>query len=239
MRLDRYEIERYFSLNRGRILRRAGLGLACLALLAGVVWVAAFRPRRPPSIFDAPVDNVASFFASTEFNNLSPRERLEMLAQFALRFRSLEQSESALLASFLAGLTGKAREQLRENLRTLAKDMLKEGAEEYLNLPPDQRGDYLDRWVVDWMKFGERMVDGEERQISEEQRLAELRRQGNRDQERMRERTGNFEFKEEDAVRFLDLWRSEVESVATTKEQGQIFRFMTDLRDRMLQPPGR
>ena len=238
MRIDRYELERYVIKNRGGLVSWAGLSAAAIALLLGAIWFVAWRPRKPPSIFDAPVDNIASFFASPDFNALPPRERLELIAQFVQRFRSLEQSESAVLSAFLAGLTGKSREQLRENVRILAKDLLKEGADEYLSLPPDQRGEYLDEWVIGWIKFGERIDRGEERNITDEQRLAELRRDGQRDRDRASARVVNRSFDQDDAVRFLDLWKSEVESTASPKEQGQIFRFMTDLRDRLTNPPG-
>lgn len=237
MRIDWYELRRFVSLNRGRVLRWAGFSAAAFALLLGVVWFFAWRTRRPPSIFDAPVDNIASFFASPDFNALPPRERLELIAQFVQRFRSLEQSESAVLSAFLAGLTGRSREQLRENVRVLAKDLLKEGADEYLALPPDQRGRYLDEWVVEWIKFGERLERGEERNITDEQRLAEIRRDGQRDRDRASSDFANRQFGQEDAVRFLDLWKSEVEATATPREQGQIFKFMTDLRDRLTSGP--
>ncbi len=238
MRIDRYEIERYLVLNRARLARKTGLVLLSLALLLSVVWFVAWRPRKPPSIFDAPVDNIASFFASPDFNALPPRERLELIAQFVQRFRSLEQSESAVLSAFLAGLTGKSRDQLRENVRILAKDLLKEGADEYLALPPEERAEFLDQWLVDWIKFGERIDRGEERQITDDQRLAEIRRDGQRDRDRAASRVVSRSFDQEDAVRFLDLWKSEVESTASPKEQGQIFKFMTDLRDRLTAPPG-
>lgn len=232
--MDRWEFERMIETRGPRILGGA-IAVLSVALLAGVVyWWVEVRIQPPPSIFDDAIGDVAGFiFASDDFNALSVEERMELVAQFIQRFQGLTQSESAVLSSFFAGLTGNAREQLRDNVRILARDIMKEGAAEYFTLPPEERGQFLDQWLVTWVKFGERLDDGQERAISDEQRLASMRSDAQRDERRQQEQMDQQQFEERDAVRFLDMWRREVEGVASPREQGQIMRFMTDLRQHL------
>jgi hypothetical protein len=231
--MDRWEFERLIQTRGPRIL-----GIAIVVLSAALVggaawWWVDVRIQPPPSIFDDEVGDIAGFFASDDFNALSVDERMELIAQFIQRFQGLTQSESAVLSSFFAGLTGKSREQLRDNVRILARDIMKEGAAEYFTIPPDERAAFLDQWLIKWVKFGERIDDGEERAVSDETRLAEMRRDAERDEARQQQDLGERQFVERDAVRFLDMWRREVEGVATPREQGQIMRFMTDLRQHL------
>lgn len=232
MRLpDRYEIDRFFR-DHGARIRRATIALVALVVVLGAgYWYFEGRTRRPPSIFDTPVDDVASFFVSDDFNRLSVQERMELIGNFVKRFQGLTQSESAVLSAFMAGLTGKTMDQLRLNVRILARDFMKEGASGYFSIPPEERATYLDQWLVEWMKFGERMERGEERAMSDEQRLAMVKRDAARGREREAQRGPDAsQWSERDAVRIMDFWRREVESVATPAEQGQIMRFMQDLR---------
>ncbi|MGI9014014.1 MAG: hypothetical protein ACR2GY_07175 [Phycisphaerales bacterium] len=235
MRLpDRYEINRFVEHHR-TLLVRLGIigGILAIALLLGTWWFSRWQP--PPSIFDSPIDNAIAYFTTDDFNQLPVDERMELIAQFIDRFRTLSQSESAVLASFMAGVSGRTREQLEENIRVLARDLMKDGADEYFQTPPDQRAAYLDEWVLKWMKFGERVERGEERDISDEKRLTDARSQGQRDTERMERDANDTRLKERDAVRIMDMWRREIEAVATPKEQGQIMKFMDDLRQHFTQ----
>ncbi|MGA0873542.1 MAG: hypothetical protein ACO3SJ_11750, partial [Phycisphaerales bacterium] len=155
------------------------------------------------------------------------------MIEFANRFRGVEQSESAVMAAFFAGLTVNAKEQLRQNARTLAKDILAEGAATYVNLPDKERGEFIDAWLVRWSKVGEEIAMGEPRQRSDEDRIDEFRREARRGQERQAERRVDISLTEVGAARFLDLWQSDVEKAATPREQGQITRFMVDVRKRL------
>ena len=78
---------------------------------------------------DSPVDDVLGYLAMEDFNDLPLEERMRYLGEFASRFRGFQQEESAATAAFLAGVTGDTREQMRQNARVLAKDVLLEGAE--------------------------------------------------------------------------------------------------------------
>jgi hypothetical protein len=155
---------------------------------------------------------------------------------FADRFRGMEQDESAAMAAFLAGLAGPAREQATQNARELAKDILVDGAASYVDLPQEDRAAYLDDWITRWMRMGEKASRGEERDLTDEERLADVR--GNTERGMTRERsTDNIpELTSNSAVRFMDFWSREVETTASPREQGQIVVFMRDLRKHFSSP---
>ena len=220
-----------------RIGRRGGFAIAVallLSLLVGGTWqwnAARFRP--PPNIFDSPVENVMGYLAMEDFSKLPVEERIAFLLEFADRFRGLSQSESAVLAGFLAGLAGPAREQLTQNVRVLAKDILADGASRYLEIQDEaERQRFMDQWLVEWIRTGERLTRGRERDRDDAARLDEVRRDGRREATRRPDR--EVSLSDRDALAFMDFWQSEVESSSTPREQGQIVRFLTDLRDHIL-----
>ena len=137
------------------------------------------------------------------------------------------------MAAFLAGISGPVRETATENVRTLAKDILVDGASDYVNLPFSERGEFLDAWVIRWTKVGERMAMGEEREKTDEERVADMKSQADRDSTRELDESRIPDLTAVSAVRFMDFWSSEVESTASPREQGQIVVFMTDLRKHM------
>ena len=214
-----------------------GIVLLVLVVVFGGIWWFSMRWQPPPSIFDSPVDDTLGYLAMDDFNQLSLEERIAYLTDFADRFRGLAQSESASAAAFMAGLTGPTREQMRQNVRILAKDILLDGAEGYLNLPEEERAAFLDEWLAEWMRRGERMALGEERSLSDEERVDRMNNRSRRDAMRDRENMDIPKMDGEDAVRFIDFWRSDVEVASTPREQGQILRFLEDLRGHLLKPP--
>ena len=214
-----------------------GIVLLVLVVVFGGIWWFSMRWQPPPSIFDSPVDDTLGYLAMDDFNQLSLEERIAYLTEFADRFRGLAQSESASAAAFMAGLTGPTREQMRQNVRILAKDILLDGAEGYLNLPEEERAAFLDEWLAEWMRRGERMALGEERSLSDEERVDRMNNRSRRDAMRDRENMDIPKMDGEDAVRFIDFWRSDVEVASTPREQGQILRFLEDLRGHLLKPP--
>ncbi|MEE2681053.1 MAG: hypothetical protein VX641_01650 [Planctomycetota bacterium] len=215
--------------------RREVVGSLVILLACGIVavflwWWYAVRWQAPPSIFDSPVQNVLGYLAMDDFSQLPLEERVQFLMEFSDRFRGMEQSESATMAAFLAGVSGPVRETATENVRTLAKDILVEGASDYVNLPFSERGEFLDAWVIRWTKIGERMAMGGERDRTDEERISEMKGQAQRDTIRERDERRIPDLTAVSAVRFMDFWSSEVESTASPREQGQIVTFMNDLR---------
>jgi hypothetical protein len=146
----------------------------------------------------------------------------------------MSQSDSATMAAFLAGLAGPAREQATQNARLLAKDILAQGANDYFSLPESERGKFIDDWMVKWLKTGERIATGEESDKPDDERLKDMKEQGERGRERAANRSPDRmpSLTEDGAMRFLDFWASDVEKASSPKEQGQIVRFLGDVRKR-------
>jgi hypothetical protein len=221
--------------NRRRELKLGAIGLVVAGALAGgAYWWLEVRFRPPPSIFDSPVDDVLGYFALDDFSKLPVEERIRFLMELADRFRAGDQAESALMAAFLAGLSGPAREQATQNARVLAKDILAQGAADYFKVAEKDRGKYIDDWMVRWLKTGERIATGKDSEKPDDERLEDIRREGDRGRERAAERPADRmpSLTEDGAMRFLDFWASDVEKASTPVEQGQIVRFLGDVRKR-------
>ena len=209
----------------------AGATILILAIALVLWWFLILKWQPPPSIFDSPVEDVLGYLSMEDFSELPLEERVAFLVEFSDRFRGMDQQDSAAMAAFLAGLAGPVREQATDNVRILAKDILADGAEDYVNLPLEERGAFLDDWIAQWTRLGERMTRGEERDnVSDQERVDNIK-DGARadstreiDQDRIRPLTAAS------AVRFMDFWASEVESTASPREQGQIVLFMRDMR---------
>jgi hypothetical protein len=177
---------------------------------------------------------VLGYFALDDFSKLPVEERIRFLMELADRFRAGDQAESALMAAFLAGLSGPAREQATQNARVLAKDILAQGAADYFKVSEKDRGKYIDDWMVKWLKTGERIATGKDSEKPDDERLDDIRREGERGRERAAERSPDQmpSLTDDGAMRFLDFWASDVEKASTPVEQGQIVRFLGDVRKR-------
>ncbi len=242
-------VSNFVEEHRQRIKVGAAVGAALVVLGSGVYWWTSVRFRPPPSIFDSPVDDVFGYLSLSDFSKLPLDDRLAFLLSLSDRFRNFSQGDSAAAAAFLAGLAGPAREQATQNVRLLAKDILAQGAAGYFDIPESQRGKYIDEWLLRWMKTGERITTGKEREENDEERLKDIKDDAKRGESRRNERLANGaggegdssttnsmpSLSSEGATRFLDFWGSDVESASTPREQGQIVRFLGDVRKRVLQ----
>lgn len=205
----------------------AFLAVACAAVLL-TWWNARFKP--PPSIFDTPVDGVLGYLTVDDFSQLPLEERLDFMLQLADRFRTFEAGDSMAMSAFVAGVTGPARKQAEENLRLLAKDALAKGAEGYFAVPKEDRGAYIDGWVCEWVRFAERAATGKESTKGDTEILDGIHRQADREGERAG-RIGEIPALDTDgALGFLGFWSSQVQGTASPREQGQIARFLDDVR---------
>ena len=239
--VDRLESLKYDLEQRldGRTL--AGVAAAVLAVAVvggGAWWWFGVRWTPPPSIFDSPVDDVLGYLAMDDFSQLTVDERMRYLAEFADRFRGFEQEDSAAAAAFMAGVTGPTRETMRQNARTLVKDVLLDGARGYFAASEADRAQYLDDWLVGWQRRAEEMVAGRSRAMDDAARAEEIRADAREDMARDRDpdRMGPLDARA--TARFLGFWQSDIESASTPREQGQIIRFMEDLRTHLAMPTG-
>lgn len=165
--------------------RLLGAAAALLLIGAGTGLYFALRPVPQPDYLDDSINDVFNYTLLTdEFNNLPVEKRLELISQLIKRLQSMKGNDSVLLAGFAAGIAGSARDQIKENASRLAVDMWDKYAKDYRNVPEEDRKDYLDKTFIDFMKTMEAMT-GQPRDISDEERLAEVRRQAQRDRQAM------------------------------------------------------
>jgi len=212
------------------MLLGAGGALAIVAAGLALWWLALSGPRKPPSIFDSPVDDAASFLATRDFSLMPIDVRLDFITGLTQRFKGMSQSDSALVAAFFAGLGAPAREQLRDNVRVLGRDILLEGADGYLALKTDEeRAAYLDQWLLKWMRFG-RELGGSSTDRTDGDLMERMRADARRDADR------SLDLDAEMAQEIIDMWNHDVASVTSPKDQGKVFRFLPAIRDHLLRP---
>jgi hypothetical protein len=211
---------------RTHLVTIGAIVLMCAAVMA---WLGMGAMRRPPSIFDAPVDDVTGFLAGKHFSTLSIDERVKFIGDTARRFRSMSQSDSAVAAAFFAGLRGSAGGQFVNNARELGKDILLQGAREFQTLGDEKsRAEFLDRWLVQWLRFAIE-ITGEDASASDQQMLDWMSRQACRDIERAGGAIDEFM-----AQQLMDLWETDLAPVSTPREQGEIFLFFPAVREHLL-----
>lgn len=165
-------------------LRIAGI-IAGVGLAVGLFF--AFRPTPEPDYATAGMDEILDYTLLTdEFNKLPVEERMARIGQLIKRLKGMSSEDSALMASFAAGIAGKARQQLMENASRLMVDGWDKYAKDYGGVPEAERGEYLDKTFVDFTRMMEGLA-GDPRDVSDEQRLKEVRRQAARDREAVKD----------------------------------------------------
>ena len=227
-----YQVQLFLE-DRKRLAKIGGALLVALLVCLALLWNAS-RLRQPPSIFDTPIDNTLGYLTLKDFSKLPLEERIRFMMELAERFRSLKPSESAAMAAFLAGVAGPARDQLRDNVKMIAKDVLAEGAQNYMTLSPEKRGAFLDEWIIKWQRKMEKVTTGKEEKKTDSERLDAMRDQGKRNEERQNRMTGGGNLSDRGANGFLDFWQGEIQGSSTPREQGQITKFLDDMRTRLV-----
>lgn len=159
--------------------------LALSGIIVGVT--AAMGPARP----DYGSDRIDTLFRYTlltdEFNRLSVRERAELIGQLVDRVGSMGSSDSVLLAAFASTINGAAREQLMENASRLFLDMIDEQALTYDgNASKEEREAQLDKSIAEMHRLMSTM-GGDDREMTDEERVAEVQEQAQRDVRRVKE----------------------------------------------------
>ncbi|MEI7656902.1 MAG: hypothetical protein WCK33_02425 [Phycisphaerae bacterium] len=168
-------------------IRALKIAAAALALSGGVGAYFALRPVPQPDYLNGPLDDVFNYTLLTdEFNRLPIEKRLELIGQLVARLRTMDGGDSMLMAGFAAGIAGAARKQIEENASKLAIDMWDKYAKDYTKIPEQDRAGYLDKTFVEFVKTME-TVGGNPSDKPDEERLADIRRQVQRDRERMKD----------------------------------------------------
>lgn len=159
-------------------------GVASLAGALGLYF--ALRPVPQPDYATDGLDQVFNYTLLTdEFNKLSVEDRLKLMGQLVQRLGSMSGSDSMLLSAFAAGIAGSARQQIERNVSMLMVDVWDKYAKDYPNVPEQDRGAFLEQSFVDFTKMME-AVGGKPRDVSDEQRVAEVRKQSAKDRENLK-----------------------------------------------------
>ncbi len=172
-----------------KVRARVLAGAAVLVIAGGAIGGFEYwRLHHRPNYELDPVDDLAEFtFLRGDFNNLPIKERLRLIKEFADRIRNASSGDSALLASFAAGISGKAREQIQENGARLMLDMVDASAVDYMKVPPEERGAFLEKSVIEWTRIGDQVSGRGDR--SDAEILADVKKQV-KQREDMRKKMG-------------------------------------------------
>jgi hypothetical protein len=168
---------------RALLMLRVGIGVAVIGMGVGSYF--ALRPVPQPDYMTDGMDDIFNYTLLTdEFNNLPIEERMKLIGQLVKRLKSMSGGDSMLMASFAAGIAGSARKQIEENVSLLAVDMWDKYAKDYTKVPDSERTEYLEATFVEFTKTFEALL-GDVNEKSDEQRLADVRKQSDRDRKRM------------------------------------------------------
>lgn len=218
------------ALRDPRVRLTLGSCAGMLALAGGIVAVATLLgPARP----DYQNDRIDTLFRYTlltdEFNKLSVRERAELIGQLVQRVGDMGSSDSVLLAAFASTIQGEAREQLLENASRLFVDMIDEQAVAYdPGAPKDERVQQIERSIAEMARLFEQMT-GQERDVTDEERVAEAQQQAQRDLQRVRE----GRMSAEDAGRFFGVMNRTLGQQASPHQTGRGGRMLRDMTRHM------
>lgn len=167
--------------------RRRAIGGALvlmLALGAGSWYYVATRPVAVPQVLvDDLEDSLNFMLLSDEFNKLPLKQRRELLRDLVARMKGMDSGDSALMASFAAGIMGPARAQLQKNAEKLMVDQWDEFAAQYTGVPKAKRGEFLDKSLIEMSKMMED-IGGFALPVKPEDRPAMAKKDAKRNQER-------------------------------------------------------
>lgn len=205
-----------------------GGAVALLGVLGGgaMAW-SALRPINAPDALRDPMRDVLGFaLLSDDFNKLPIEERLRLVMDLAKRLQGMSGSDSALLASFAAGIRGEARDRLERNVRTLGVDMMTSYANKYAQVPEAEREQYIEATAVEWSKMMEQLT-GQERDLDDAERLKEMKDQAERDAEQARQ--NQRPLTADRAANFFTMMQEDIASYADANQRAQTARFFRDM----------
>lgn len=206
-----------------------GIAAGSLLVLAVITAVIALRPTPAPDVWDDGLDDVFGFFFDEDFNRLPPEERIKLLQQFVARFKTVDQQNSALLATFVADVTYEMRQQIEDNVFRLGIDLWSEWGDEYENVPPDQRENYIRSLIAEMDKMGEGF-EGRDSGRTNAERVEKIESQAARDRKRAQENAGGNKPPGMDEVTgFINIYSGEFATRAPAKKRAKIIRLSRDM----------
>jgi hypothetical protein len=175
---------------RTKALKRVGIGLVLGAAVGGVGLYFILRPYPQPDYAEADIDELFNFtLLKEEFNRLPIDRRLELLAMLRARIEAMGAGESALLAAFAAGIGGRARDQLEENISKLMIDIWDQHAADYPSIPEGDKPGYLEDTFVEIARAMQ-TVAGDAPSETDAELVADVKEQARRDRKAMEEGHG-------------------------------------------------
>lgn len=203
----------------------AGLGL----VLAGGAFgaVVAMWPRSVPDYASGEIEDVLDYtLLSADFNNLPIDKRLALIKELVSRLKSMSAGDSEAMALFAAGITGKAREQLRTNAERLAVDLWDSYADKYDSVPAAEREQYLDNAFNEFTHLMEDIA-GVESKKTDKERLDDARGQAQRDLKRAKETDQPMDSAR--MGRFMKMVDERGGKLSTPRQQARMARFSRDM----------
>src|SRR5690606_7635905 len=110
-----------------------------------------FRPVPRPDYETGKLDTVFAYTLLTdEFNKLPVEERIRLIGELVRRVRSMDSSDSVLMAAFAARISGAARDQLVENASLVMVDLTDRAASQYnQNASPAERKTFIEQQAIE------------------------------------------------------------------------------------------
>lgn len=138
-----------------RFGKPVGIAVASLGVFTGaVVAYQSFGPIHTPSALTDPLDDVLGFaLLDADFNRLPLEKRIELAKEIAARIRSMNGRDSTMLAAFAAGIAGKARDQLADNLSGMMVDLFDSYAQKYTEAPDDQKENLIESSLLELLQL--------------------------------------------------------------------------------------
>lgn len=166
--------------------RRKTLRIGSWTALAAAVgiggWFTYLQLRPPP---DYKTDEMDVLFDYTlledDFNKLPVQQRLALMKDLVTRLKGMTEDDALGIAIVAASIGGGMREQLEKNVSNLMLDAWDEYAQEYTEVPADQKAAALDDILVKIARMAEDLT-GEPSGKSDQELLDEAREQAARDQ---------------------------------------------------------
>ena len=93
---------------------------------------------------------------------------------------------------------------------------------------------HLSGWMQEPLFLLNTQCAGKEEKKTDSERLDAMRDQGKRNEERQGRIVGGGSLTDKGASGFLDFWQGEIEGSSTPREQGQITKFLDDVRTRLV-----
>ncbi len=208
--------------------RRFGLFVGVLLSLGVLVWAyLEFRTRPIPDYAEGEIEDVLDYtLLSEDFNRLPIDKRLALIKDLVARLKGMSAGDSELMASFAAGISGKAREQLQRNIEKMGVDLLDSFADRYATVAEEQREGFLDDSFNEFTRMLED-VSGFQNNKTDKERLTDARSQAKRDMENARKNDTGMDRGR--VTNFMKTVQDRGGKLAEPKQKARMARFTRDM----------